>query len=158
MPSGEQLVSTTATIGMPRRFASLTAMSSLRTSMTKSMSGKPPISLMPARFFIRLACSLSSLRPSFFSEHLQAAVLTHRLDVLELLDRLLDRLIVGQKAAEPAVVDVILSAAFGFFFDSLLCLAFGADEKDLLIGPLGERLCERSSARRGKASAFFAGQ
>ena len=69
----------------------------------------------------------------FLGEHLKAAVLAHRFDVLELLDRLLDRLIVGQQAAEPAVVDVILSAAFGFFLDRVLRLAFGADKQDLLI-------------------------
>ena len=74
-----------------------------------------------------------------FGQHLKTAVLTHRLDVLELLDRFLDRLVVCQKATEPSVVDVKLSAAFRFFFDSLLCLTLSADKENLLIGTLGKR-------------------
>ncbi len=44
-------------------------------------------------------------------------------------DRLGDRLEVGQHAAEPAVVDVILAAALGCLGDRLLRLALGADEQ-----------------------------
>ena len=75
----------------------------------------------------------------FLSKHLETAVFTHRFDLFEFVDRFFDRLIVGQKAAEPAVVDVVLSAAFGFFFDSVLCLTLGADEQHFLVGTLGER-------------------
>ena len=45
------------------------------------------------------------------------------------LDRLRDGLEVGQHAAEPAVVDVILAAALGRLGDRLLRLALGADEQ-----------------------------
>ena len=40
-----------------------------------------------------------------------------------------DRLEVGQHAAEPAVVDVILAAALGGVGDRLLRLALGADQQ-----------------------------
>ena len=47
MPSGSVFESTTATIGMPRRLASCTAICSLLVSMMKRRSGTPPMSLMP---------------------------------------------------------------------------------------------------------------
>ena len=94
---------------------------------------------MPARFFIRLSCCAVELETLFLCEHLETAVFTHRFDVLHFVDRLLDGLVVRQKAAEPAVVDVVLPAAFRLFLDRFLRLAFCADEKDLLVGTLGQR-------------------
>src|SRR5215831_11709070 len=79
------------------------------------------------------------LEALFFREHFHTAILTHCLDVLELLDRFLDRLIVGQKAAEPSVIDVILPATLCLFLDRLLSLSFRSDKQDLLIRPLGKR-------------------
>jgi len=40
---------------------------------------------------------------------------------------------VGEHAAEPTVVDVVLSGCFCSFADGVLCLAFAADEKDLFV-------------------------
>ena len=65
MTSGSQLVSTTATTGMPRMFASLTAMYSCFGSITKSASGSSSISLMPVRFFSSFSFSRSSRSRSF---------------------------------------------------------------------------------------------
>ncbi len=66
MPSGSQLVSTTAMTGMPRRFASWIAMCSFFGSITKSAPGSRLISLMPPRFFSSFSRSRSSEATSFF--------------------------------------------------------------------------------------------
>src|SRR6266508_3691495 len=63
--SGSQLVSTTATTGMPRMFASLTAMYSCFGSMTNKASGSSSISLIPVRFFSSFSFSRSSRSRSF---------------------------------------------------------------------------------------------
>ena len=62
------------------------------------------------------------------------ALLRRRIGQLDLelaqpLDRLRDRLPVGQHAAEPAMVDVVLAAAPGGRRHRLLRLALGADEQ-----------------------------
>ena len=54
------------------------------------------------------------------------------LQFLQPLDRFLHRGHVGQKAAEPALVDVIHLAAIGFFGDRFLRLPLGADEQNVL--------------------------
>src|SRR5207248_8320985 len=51
-------------------------------------------------------------------------------ELAEPLDRLRDRLEIGQHAAEPTVVDIILAAALGRLGDRLLRLPFGADQQD----------------------------
>ena len=66
MPSGSQLVSTTATIGMPRRFASLAAMCSFFGSMMNTTPGSAVISWMPPREFFSFAVWRSRLMRSFF--------------------------------------------------------------------------------------------
>jgi hypothetical protein len=47
MPSGDNLVSTTAKTGMPSLFASATAISSLRTSIHENRIGQRFMPLMP---------------------------------------------------------------------------------------------------------------
>src|SRR5690606_38775979 len=59
-----------------------------------------------------------------------AAVLDGGLHFLQALDRLLDRLEVGQHAAEPALIDVRHAGATGFLGHDLAGLALGADEQD----------------------------
>ena len=49
--------------------------------------------------------------------------------VAQTLDRLGNSLPIGQHAAEPAVVDVVLAAAFGVIGDQVRGLALGADEQ-----------------------------
>src|SRR6185437_7448683 len=56
------------------------------------------------------------------------------LEALEALDRTGDRLPVGQHAAKPAMVDVMLAAATRGFRDRVLRLALGADEQHLAAG------------------------
>ena len=51
------------------------------------------------------------------------------LDLAQPLDRGRDCLEIGQHAAEPAIVDVILAAALGRVGDRILRLALGADQK-----------------------------
>ena len=128
MPSGSELLSSTATTGMPSLLASATAIASLLVSITNRMSGRPPISLMPPS----ARSSLSRSRVSFSSSFLVRPGWPRAKLLVELaqpLDRLGDRLPVGQHAAEPAVVDVILAAALGRLGDRVLRLALGADEQ-----------------------------
>ncbi len=61
---------------------------------------------------------------------LEGAVVAHRLEVLQPLDRALDRLEVGEHAAQPARVDVGHAAAPRFLGDDLARLPLGADEQD----------------------------
>jgi hypothetical protein len=58
------------------------------------------------------------------------------LDVLKILEtfhRVADSGEVGEGAAEPAVVDVVLAGSFGSFADGILCLTLAADKKDFLV-------------------------
>src|SRR5579875_3758306 len=58
-------------------------------------------------------------------------VLEHLVEFLQALDRLLDRLEVGEGAAEPARVHVERPAALGLLADHVLRLLLGADEEHL---------------------------
>src|SRR5690606_22339436 len=51
-------------------------------------------------------------------------------DLLQTLDRLRDGFPVGERAAQPTVVHVILSAFLSGFSDRLLSLTLGADKED----------------------------
>ena len=50
--------------------------------------------------------------------------------VVETGDAFLDRLHVGERAAQPAMIDVELAAGFGGLFHSFLRLTFAANEED----------------------------
>ena len=63
--SGLQSVSTTATIGMPNLFASVTAMCSFTVSRTKIASGRRSMFWMPPRFRSSFSNSRPSIRASF---------------------------------------------------------------------------------------------
>src|SRR5690242_1404271 len=72
---------------------------------------------------------------------------------LEALDRLRDRLPVGQHAAEPAMVDEMLARLARGLGDRLLRLALGADEQHLAAGGDGradelQRACEQRHGLR----------
>ena len=54
----------------------------------------------------------------------------HRVQLFELLDGIGNSGPVGQRAAEPAMVHVILSATASSFGNRLLSLTFGAHEQD----------------------------
>ena len=65
MPSGLELVSTKAIIGIPIFFASVTAIFSWATSITNNASGRPFISLMPPTLASNFSYSLVISTASF---------------------------------------------------------------------------------------------
>src|SRR6202030_1604489 len=65
-----------------------------------------------------------------FAHFLERPVLGHRLQVLEPLDRNLDRFEIGQHAAEPAMIDERHAGALRFLGDDFARLALGSDEQD----------------------------
>ena len=81
---------------------------------------------------------------------LLGAALRDRQDVVELAqaaDRLGDGLPVGQRAAEPAMIDEVLRAALGRVGDRVRGLALGADEQHAAaagdrVGDLDQRLMQ----------------
>ena len=66
MPSGFELVSTKAIIGIPIFFASVTAIFSYATSTTNKASGKPFISLIPPTLASSFSYSFVISTASFF--------------------------------------------------------------------------------------------
>jgi hypothetical protein len=72
---------------------------------------------------------------------LRLARVEHLVELAQPIDRLGDGLPVGQRAAEPARIDVILRAALGRVGDRVLRLALGADEQDP--PALGDRIAHR---------------
>ena len=106
------------------------AMSSLLVSITNSMLGRPPISLMPPSERSSLSRSRRSrsnsflVRPELWAEPSVSSMVRRRRIELR------DGLPVGERAAQPAVVHIILGAAFGRGRDRLGRLALGAHEKD----------------------------
>src|SRR5450631_3198446 len=74
---------------------------------------------------------LALQRQRFALAHfLERAVLRHRLEILQALDRNLHRLEVGKHPAEPPVVDIGHAGALRFFRDDFPRLALGADKQD----------------------------
>src|ERR1017187_6870102 len=149
---GSQLVSTTATTGMPSLRASLTAIASLFESTMKSASGSRFMVLMPARLACineeRIRQPLHGLDAGqvglqvlplplqldnfLFGQQLVAAVNSHLIQFLKALHRLLHGHPVGEQPAEPALVDVRHPRAIGLFGHGFLGLALGADEENRL--------------------------
>ena len=100
------LVSTTATIGMPSFFASVTAILWKPTSITNSASGNAAHVLDAAQRSLELVELALVAQRLALGHALEGAVRAIALHVLQPLDRLLDGLEVREHAAEPAVVDV----------------------------------------------------
>ena len=65
-------------------------------------------------------------------------------------DALADRAHVGEHAAQPAVVDIVLTSGFRGFADGFLSLALAADEEDFLIAA-----GQISQEGAGLVQAFF---
>ena len=78
MMSGSQFVSTTATTGMPSRFASVTAMCSFFVSMTNTMLGSFSRFRIPPRLRLSLTRSRLTLSPSFLIIWSTSPVVTRR--------------------------------------------------------------------------------
>ena len=66
----------------------------------------------------------------FLAHAIEGSILPHGLQLLEPLDGLLDRLVVGQHASEPAMIDVGHPAALCLFLDGLLCGPLGPHEQN----------------------------
>ena len=86
MPSGEWLVSTTATTGMPSFFASVTAILWKPTSMTNIASGSAFMSLMPP-----IDCD--SLASSRLSDSASRLVMRSNVPSVDIVSRSFSRLI-----------------------------------------------------------------
>ena len=67
----------------------------------------------------------------FFTDLGEPGALELLLDLVETSHTFADRGKIRQRSAQPAVMDVELSARLGGIFDRFLCLLFAADEKDL---------------------------
>ena len=107
-----------ATIGIPRRPASFTAMCSLLRSMMKSASGSRAISLIPSSDFRYLATPRLTRAQLLLRERRDPLLVFEQRELLlEALDRLLDGAEVGEHPAEPAIVDVELLRPLGFPLD-----------------------------------------
>ena len=131
MPIGSLLVSRMAMTGMLSLRASWMAMSSLLVSITNIRSGMPPMSLMPPSESSSLSRSRVSWSSSFLvaAGALAAAALKHAFEFAQAGDGAGNRAPVGERAAQPAVVDVVLGAALGRDGHRVRRLALGADEQ-----------------------------
>ncbi len=88
---------------------------------------------MPRKVFHQLFKFSVEFETFFFGQHFGATVFFHRFDLFQTFDRILNGLIICHQTAKPAIIDVILSAAFGFFLNRFLCLTFCADKKHFQI-------------------------
>ncbi len=132
MPSGSQLVSTTATIGMPSRRPSDTAMCSRFTS-TRNIAAGQLAHLLEAveRLLVTLDVARDA-RAVLLRELVPRRLVRHQRELfLEAVERLLHGAEVGERAAQPAVVDEELARARGFHLDRRRGLPLGSDEEHL---------------------------
>ncbi len=128
MPSGSQLVSRMAATGMLRRPASLIASCFLVGVDDEDQVGHAAHVLDAAeRLFEPLA--LARQHQALLLRQADGARVELLVELAEALDRGGNRLPVGQHAAEPTGVDVILRRARGGVGDRVLRLPLGADEQ-----------------------------
>ena len=83
-----------------------------------------------AQGVVRLFDLFAELAGLFLGQPLELTRLAACLERLQALDPPLDGGEVGEHAAQPAVVDVVLAAALGLGRNRLLRLLLGADEED----------------------------
>ena len=81
-------------------------------------------------------------QPFLLRHLLEEVVLGHLLHVLQALDRQLDRLVVGEHAAQPTLVDARHAAAQRFLGNDFARLTLGADEQNGAL--LGRQLLHES--------------
>ena len=115
---------------MPSLRASSTAFFSFFGSTTNSAGGKGLHILDAAEVLFQIVHFLLERGDLLLGQKVERAVLRHLFEVVELLDALLDRLEVGQHAAEPAHIDVEHLSLLRFLADGLLRLLLRADEQD----------------------------
>src|SRR5208282_3606636 len=70
------------------------------------------------------------LRDFFFWKAVEIALSLHVLEFAQARDALLNRREVGERAAEPALIDKKRPGAFSFFADHFLRLLLGTDEEN----------------------------
>ena len=97
-------------------------------SITNMMSGVPPMSLMPPRALSSLVFSRVMVEQFALGEA-HAFLGKLLIEGAQMLDRIGNGLPVGERAAEPAGIHIILGRALGAFGDLLLGGALGADEQ-----------------------------
>ncbi len=73
---------------------------------------------------------VGQLRDFFLGKPIEIALELHILELAKTRDALLDRREVGQRAAQPALVDEERAGALGFFSDDVLRLFLRADEEN----------------------------
>ena len=156
MPSGSQFVSTRPMIGIRRRCASRTAISSTLRSMTTIAFGGRVMFFDAAEVRAQLREVGERGHALARRQQRELAVGLVALEVVQALDALVDRLEVRQQAAEPAVVDVRHAGLLGRVLDRVAGLLLRADEQHgaALVGDVATRTpapgaaAARSSAGR----------
>ena len=129
MPSGDEFESRIATTGMRSVFASADRDRFLVGVDHEQDVGQAAHLLDAAQRALELVAVARQLQQLALGQARSARLVDPLVELAQALDRLRDRLEIGQHAAEPAVIDVVLAAALGRLGDRLLRLALGADEQ-----------------------------
>ena len=99
-------------------------------STMKIASGRRCMSFDAAEKALELVHLVLQLRDFFFGKPVEIALGLHVLELAQAGDALLNRREIRQRAAQPALVDVVGAGAFGFFPNDVLRLLLGADEEN----------------------------
>jgi hypothetical protein len=99
------------------------------------------MSLMPPSARSSLSRSRCSVSRSFLVYALRLVRGEHLVERAQPLDRVRHRLPIGQRAAEPARIDVVLRRLLRGFGNGVLSLPLGADEQDA--AAIGDRVADR---------------
>ena len=129
MPSGSQFVSTRPMIGMRRRWASCTAMTSVLRSIDEHRVGRALHVLDAAQVRAQLGQVGLGRQALTGGQQRELALGLVALEVVQAPDALADRLEVRQQPAEPAVVDVRHAGGLGDVLDGVAGLLLRADEE-----------------------------
>ena len=131
MPSGEQFVSTTATTGMPSLLASETAMYSVLMSITNKASGRAAHVLDSGEAAVEFFPLTLQLKTLLLVQTLHGVLVEHRIELFEPVDGVLYSFVVGEHAAQPAMIHIGHAAANAFVADGVARLTLGADKQNL---------------------------
>src|SRR5580704_11971794 len=82
------------------------------------------------KVFLQGAVLMVEFEPFLFRKLIEPPVGSHRFYVLHMLNRFLNRLEIRQQAPQPAMINVIVTAPFCFFFHGILCLALGSNKQE----------------------------
>jgi hypothetical protein len=87
--------------------------------------------LTPPRLRSSFSARARALQNFLLGQTRESTVFLHRVEIFEALDRLLDGLEVGERAAQPAVADIGHAAADRLGLDRITGRTLGADEQHL---------------------------